>query len=152
MKGKFLLNKEIQNGSCFDLELMKDIENRKDLELLLSEFYKVVMKDAEIGHHFDDLDLKSHLPIIVDFWEKVLFGNPVYYGNPLVVHQILHDKYKLQSEHFDLWVEVFSGKVDENFAGENAENAKMRAKIVAQSLNQRLNKDPDSSGLVEISN
>ncbi len=130
---------------------MKDIENRQDLEILLTEFYKVVMTDPEIGHHFDDLDLKSHLPIIVDFWEKVLFGKPVYFGNPLVVHQILHDKSKLKTEHFERWVDVFSGKVDENFSGEIAENTKMQAKIVAQSLNQRLNEDPGSFGLVEIS-
>lgn len=118
---------------------MKDIETRQDLEKLLAEFYKIAPNDSEIGHHFDDLDLVSHLPVIVDFWEKVLFGKPVYFGNPLVAHQKLHEKFPLKLEHFRRWVEIFSETIDENFSGEMAENAKLRAKMIAHSLNQRLN-------------
>ena len=121
---------------------MKDIENREDLEHLLSEFYKVATTDSEIGHHFNDLDLESHLPVIVDFWEKTLFGKPIYFGNPLAVHKILHAKSPLKLEHFQRWVEIFSQKIDENFTGELAENAKLRAKMIGHSLNQAIN-DPD---------
>ena len=116
-----------------------DIETREDLENLLSEFYKIATIDAEIGHHFAELDLETHLPIIVNFWEKILFGNPVYFGNPLAVHQILHEKSPLKLEHFQRWVEIFSQTVNELFAGETAENAKLRAKMIAHSLNQNLN-------------
>lgn len=122
-------------------KMKKDIETREDLELLLGEFYKTVIFDPEIGHHFDELDLETHLPVIVDFWEKVLFGKNVYFGNPLFVHQKLQEKHPLALAHFQRWVAIFSDKVDENFAGEMAENAKMRAKMIAHSLNQRLNED-----------
>lgn len=118
---------------------MKDIETRKDLEFLLTEFYKDATKDAEIGHHFDNLDLETHLPIIVNFWEKILFGEPVYFGNPLAVHKFLHELSPLKLEHFQRWFEIFSRKVDESFAGKTAENAKLRAKMIAHSLNQNLN-------------
>lgn len=120
--------------------MKRDIETRKDLEFLLQEFYKIAPKDAQIGHHFDDLDLKAHLPVIVNFWEKVLFGKAVYFGNPLAVHQILHKKSPLELEHFQRWFELFSRTVDEFFAGETAENAKLRAKMIAHSLNQNLNR------------
>lgn len=120
--------------------MKQDIETREDLELLLQEFYKIAPKDEQIGHHFDDLDLEAHLPIIVNFWEKVLFGNQVYFGNPLAVHQILHAKSPLTLEHFQRWFELFSRTVDEFFAGETAENAKLRAKMIAHSLNQNLNR------------
>jgi hemoglobin len=119
--------------------MKKDIENRADLELLLTEFYKIVPSDAEIGHHFDDLDLAAHLPVIVDFWEKVLFGKHVYFGSPLLVHQQLNEKSPLKLEHFRKWVEIFSQTIDRFFAGEMAENAKLRAKMIAHSLNQRIN-------------
>src|SRR3954469_9248117 len=121
---------------------MKDIETRADLELLLAEFYKIAPHDAEIGHHFDGVDLVEHLPVIVDFWEKVLFGKPVYFNNPLQIHQILHEKSPLKLEHFRRWVEIFSDTVDKLFAGEQAENAKLRAKMIAHSLNQNLNALP----------
>jgi hemoglobin len=118
---------------------MKDIETRADIELLLEEFYKIAISDSEIGHHFDGLDLAAHMPVIVDFWEKVLFGRQIYFGNPLFVHQKLHEKHPLTLEHFQRWVAIFSATIDENFAGEMAENAKLRAKMIAHSLNQRLN-------------
>jgi len=120
---------------------MRDIETRGDLETLLTEFYKTATTDAEIGHHFDDLDLQTHLPVIVDFWGKVLFSKPVYFGNPLAVHQILHGKSPLRSEHFQKWFEIFSQTVDALFAGETADAAKLRAKLIAHSLNQNLNSE-----------
>jgi hemoglobin len=116
-----------------------DITTRRDLEILLQDFYTVAMPDAEIGHHFDDLDLETHLPIIVDFWEKVLFGKPVYFNNPLAVHQRLHEKFPLLPAHFDRWVEIFSAIVDKHFEGEMAELAKVRARVIGNNLDQRLN-------------
>ena len=125
--------------------MKRDIETRRDLEILLTEFYKIAVTDAEIGHHFAGLDLASHLPIIVDFWEKVLFGKAVYFGNPLVVHQKLNEKAPLELAHFRHWVKIFSQTTDELFAGETAENAKLRAKMIAHSLHQRIHDDlPDA--------
>jgi hemoglobin len=120
--------------------MKRDIETRNDLENLLNEFYKIATRDEEIGHHFADLDLESHLPIIVDFWEKVLFGNPIYFGNPLAVHQVLHKKSPLKLEHFQKWFEIFSRTVDAFYAGETAGNAKLRAKMIAHSINQNLHR------------
>ncbi len=119
--------------------MKRDIETRADIEELLTEFYKIVIFDGEIGHHFDDLDLKSHLPIIVDFWEKVLFGNPVYFGNPLAVHEKLHEKFPLKLEHFVRWIEIFGQTLDSLFEGETADAAKLKAEMIGHSLNQRLN-------------
>lgn len=122
--------------------MKRDLENRKDIENLLSEFYKFATKDAEIGHHFADLDLAAHLPVIVDFWEKILFGKPVYFGNPLAVHRAINLKSPLTLKHFQRWFDIFSRTIDENFAGETAENAKLRAKMIAHSLNRQINNQP----------
>lgn len=54
---------------------MKDIETREDLETLLAEFYKIATIDGEIGHHFAALNLRTHLPMIVNFWEKFFSAN-----------------------------------------------------------------------------
>lgn len=118
---------------------MKDIETREDLERLLTEFYKIAVADEEIGHHFDDLDLAAHLPVIINFWEKALFGKPVYFGNPLFVHQVLHEKSPLTFSNFWRWFAIFSSTVDKLFTGKTADAAKLRAKMIAHSLNQNLN-------------
>ena len=125
---------------------MRDIETRQDIEALLEGFYSVVMTDGEIGHHFNDLDLEHHLPIIANFWDKILFGNPVYFNNPLAVHQILHAKSPLLPEHFIRWVSVFSASVDKLFLGPVADQAKLKAAAIGDSLSQRLN------GVVAVGN
>ena len=114
----------------------------------MQAFYSVAIVDPMIGHHFDTLDLISHLPVIVDFWEKTLLGNPVYFGNPMLVHRQLHAVHPLLPGHFDRWLQIFSQTVDELFAGETAELAKARARAIAASLDQRLN--PSNDDLVNI--
>lgn len=117
-----------------------DIKTRGDLELLLAEFYKSAIADAEIGHHFADLDLETHLPIIVSFWEKVLFGTPVYFGSPFDAHLKINENSPIRLEHFRRWIEIFGKTIDKFFAGATAENAKLRAKMIAHSLYQGINR------------
>lgn len=119
--------------------MAKDIETRDDIDLLVTEFYSAAIPDPEIGHHFKDLDLASHAPVMTDFWEKTIFGRPVYFGNPMVVHQTLDEEEPMPPQHFARWVEIFVATVDRLFAGEVAENTKLRGRMIADSLNQRLN-------------
>jgi hemoglobin len=78
---------------------MHDIEKRADIDHLMSVFYERAFADELIGHIFTDvarLDLVTHLPIIGDFWESLLFGTPAYtkHGrNPMLIHGELHSKY-----------------------------------------------------------
>ena len=120
---------------------MKDIETRGDLTDLMTAFYSVAVSDKLIGHHFAEVDLAEHSPVTVDFWEKTLFARPVYYGNTLAVHQTFNAKNPMSPEHFARWVEIFVASVDRLFAGEMADNAKQRARMIADSLNQRLNEE-----------
>lgn len=122
-------------------QMNRDLETREDLELLLSDFYKTAMTDNVIGHYFTKvviLDLEEHLPRIVSFWEKILFGKPVYFENPMFVHQKLHAKSPFEKLHFDRWVEIFSLTIDRLFTGTTAEKAKSKANNIAQSLLNRL--------------
>jgi hemoglobin len=118
---------------------LRDIEDREDVDRLLERFYEAAMVDPEIGHHFTELDLVTHLPVIGDFWEKLLFSRPVYFGNPLAVHKVLHDRSLLKPEHFERWVEIFRSTVDSMFNGQRADLAKFRAGVIADTLSQRLN-------------
>ena len=56
---------------------MQDINQRKDLDLLVSEFYKKVLADDKIATVFTGeikINWTTHLPIICDFWENLLWG------------------------------------------------------------------------------
>ena len=124
-----------------------DIRSREDIDRLVADFYSILIDDPLIGHHFDGLDLTTHLPLIADFWEKTIYARPVYFGNPLVAHQVLNDKYPLTPEQFTRWVEIFTASVDRLFAGPIAEKAKYQARMIADSLNQRINQDLRFAGL-----
>ncbi|MDQ6787935.1 MAG: group III truncated hemoglobin [Acidobacteriota bacterium] len=120
--------------------MKKDIETRADIDVLMNRFYSKAMTDDLLGYIFNDvakLDLELHLPIIGDFWETLLFGTRDYqkHGrNPLQIHGELNLKTPLQREHFQRWLEIFRGTVDEFYSGERAEFAKSRAEAIANRM------------------
>lgn len=111
-----------------------DIQNRDHIEQLMRAFYAKVIPDTVIGYYFTKviaMDLEKHLPVIVDFWETVLFGIAKYKSNAIAVHQHLHEKSAFEDKHFEHWVTLFKSTVDELFEGEKAELAKQRALSIA---------------------
>ncbi len=119
-----------------------DIQNRQDIDRLMNAFYSKAMNDDVIGYIFTDvakLDLEHHLPIIGDFWETIVFQDPIYakHGrNPLEVHGKLNAKTPLLPEHFKRWLEIFNGTTDELFDGEKADFIKIRAAAIATRMLQ----------------
>jgi hemoglobin len=117
-----------------------DIENRADIDLLMTEFYSTAMVDSAIGYIFTDvakLDLDYHLPIIGDFWETMLFqaGSYSRHGrNPMMVHAELNEKTPLKPLHFARWLEIFTGTIDRLFEGERSQFLKFRAEMIANRM------------------
>jgi hemoglobin len=110
--------------------MKSDIENRKDIELLINTFYNKVKADTTIGFIFNDIakvNWQRHLPVMYDFWENTLFYTGGYMGNPLEMHKRLNQLTPLTTEHFKQWVHLFTSTVDELFDGEKALLAKQRA-------------------------
>ena len=119
----------------------RDIETRADCEALVRAFYGKAMVDPVIGFIFTDvakLDLEAHVPQIASFWETILLGTKTYAGNPFAKHVPLHAKVGLREGHFKVWLGLWFGTVDELFAGERANLAKVHALRVAQAFSQRL--------------
>ena len=112
----------------------KDITNRDDLEKLFTSFYALAMKDALIGHFFTEIipiDLISHLPHILDFWEANLWGKIGYKKNVLQVHLDIHQKSSMQYAHFDQWLKLLNQCVDSEYKGPFAERLKTNALSIA---------------------
>jgi len=112
----------------------KDIQNRKDIELLVDTFYDKVLSDDIIGYIFNDvakLNRAEHMPKMYDFWETTLFQHVVYKGDPMHVHIVLNQKEALKKHHFDRWLNLFNETVDGLFNGEKAHLAKTRALSIA---------------------
>ncbi len=113
---------------------MKDITNRNDIQLLMKLFYSKALTDETIGYFFTEvapLNMETHMPLIVDFWETVLFGNAAYKGNVMQVHKHIHQLSAFKEEHFTRWVNLFTQTVNDLYEGEKAEMAKQRAESIA---------------------
>ncbi|MBC7872353.1 MAG: group III truncated hemoglobin [Ferruginibacter sp.] len=112
----------------------KDIENREDLLLLIQEFYKKLLADDSVSYLFTDvakIDMVHHFPLLVDFWDSILFQSDTYRKNAMQPHMALHQKSPLSTHHFDTWLRYFKQTVDELFAGDNAFIIKERATSIA---------------------
>ena len=112
----------------------KDITDRNDLEKLFTSFYALAMKDELIGHFFTEvipIDLPSHLPHILDFWEANLWGKAGYKKNVLQVHLDIHQKSNMEYAHFDQWLKLLNQCVDANYKGTSAERLKTNALSIA---------------------
>lgn len=120
---------------------MTDIRYKEDLEKIFGTFYRQLLLDPEMNHIFLDvakLDIDAHLPIIVSFWEQVLFGSGNYKGNVLKIHQDLNLKVLLKQPHFKLWLETLFDVVDAGYCGENCEILKTRALSISQVMQIKL--------------
>ena len=112
------------------LSMNRDIENREDLLLLVTRFYEKLLADNSISYLFTDvakIDLKHHLPVLVDFWDSILFQSDTYHKNAMQPHLALHQQSPLQENHFETWLRHFKEAVEEVFEGEKAFLAKGRA-------------------------
>jgi hemoglobin len=133
---------------------LRDIESRTDCERLVRAFYGQALEDPIIGFIFVDvakLDLEAHVPQITSFWETILLGAQSYSGGAFGPHAELHAKVQLREGHFERWLKLWFGTVDDLFAGDRANLAKIHALRVGRAFHDRLKDlpspgDPDPTG------
>ncbi len=114
--------------------MKKDIQNRGDIELLITSFYAKVRTNEILAPHFLHVDWEHHTPIIVDFWAMVLLGDQTYKGNPFAKHIDL----KVKANDFQQWLKLFHETVDEYFSGPVADEARNRADNIANIFQYKL--------------
>ncbi len=118
--------------------MKKNIEDRKDVALLVDSFYAKIRKDADIGHFFNDViqDWDEHLEKLTDFWEMNLFGGKNYRGNPIEAHIEVdqHSGGVISSHEFGIWLNHWFATIDELYEGGNADTLKRRARKMSTML------------------
>ena len=120
---------------------MQDITTREDLELLLRDFYGRAFADPLLRQVFVDvvrMDLEQHLPVIVEFWRKVLFNAGTYNGRTMEVHRRVHQCIPLTQAHFTRWLELWQDAIAANFTGPVAAQAASQAARMASGFLRNL--------------
>lgn len=119
---------------------MKDIETRKDIELLVDTFYQKVQQDDLIGPIFMERIAPeawpTHLNRMYTFWTTILLNQPGYSGQPFEKHRDM----PIEQAHFDRWVSLFKEIVDSLYEGPIAKDAKYRADLMGHLFLAKLTK------------
>lgn len=118
-----------------------DLTTRADVEALLRRFYGRVLVDDVLAEPFSELRIKgleSHIPVMANFWETVLFRAGLYRGSALHAHRHVHHRTPLGGRHFVRWLNTWNDTVDEMYCGPIAERAKVQATRIAWAMHRRL--------------
>lgn len=121
---------------------MNDVENRHDIENIVKKFYEKAIPDAVIGHFFTQvipIDWDEHIQIVTNFWDSMIFGTSEYTRNPMTPHMHLHSLSKMQKPHFDRWLELWTGTINENYEGNTAKEIITRATSIAKIMEFKVN-------------
>lgn len=107
-----------------------NIQNLKDIKVLVDSFYREVQRDTLIGGVFHGAikDWPAHLQKMYTFWQTILLGEHTYHGSPFPPHAEM----PIDSTHFERWLNLWHKTVDTHFEGELAEEAKWRAGKMAE--------------------
>lgn len=79
-----------------------------------------------------------HIPRLIDYWCRVLLGQPGYDGYILGAHQHVHQLEAFRGKLFDRWYLLFVESVDDGWQGPIADKAKAHAARIAGVLARRL--------------
>lgn len=119
--------------------MQPDIKNIKDIETLINTFYSKIQSNEAIRGYFAHVDWEHHLPVMVGFWNFILFDVPgSYTRNVMNPHIELHKTIPFTAEAFDFWLKTFEETVKELFEGENAEKAIQSAKNIGLTMKYKL--------------
>ena len=112
-----------------------DISTRNHIKSIITSFYEKLISDKEMLPFFDEIvkknALESHIEIITDFWQDILFHTHSYKNNVLQKHLDFNKKVVFEKKHFTLWLQYLSSSIDSMFEGQIAENMKNRATSIA---------------------
>jgi hemoglobin len=118
-----------------------DLDSRAAIHDLVVQFYREVVFDDLLEPIFGEVaevDWAMHMPKLVDYWCRVLLGQPGYGGHVLASHRHLHDLQPLTLDLFDRWLTLWVDAVDSGWAGPNANKAKSHARRIGMVLARRI--------------
>ena len=107
-----------------------DLTTRPQVHDLVVDFYREIVFDELLEPMFGEVaevDWASHIPRLIDYWCRILFGTKEYVGQVMGVHRHLHSLEAVRPEHCDRWFTMWSAAVDRHGAGPTADHAKGHA-------------------------
>ena len=119
----------------------RDLDSRSQIHNAVVSFYRDLVMDDLLGPLFEEIaevDWRTHIPLLIDYWCRVLLGHQNYQGTILGAHRRVHELEPLTADLFDRWYGLWAATIDQGWAGPSAEKAKAHAAKIAGSLARQL--------------
>lgn len=116
----------------------KDIRDAADLELLIRNFYGRINANEHLREFFTHTDWEAHIPVMIRFWENVLFFSGGYTGNPMQLHATIHKHRSINAKDFTIWLNLFYETADDLFDGPQVIQLKKKAKSISDIMQFKL--------------
>ena len=83
-----------------------DLDSRSQIHNAVVSFYRDLIMDDLLGPVFEEVaevDWSTHIPLLIDYWCRVLLGHQNYQGTILGAHRRVHELQPLTADLFDRW-------------------------------------------------
>jgi len=136
-------NHNLRDGTHFDRqsdiarEALTDITAREDIECFVTEFYSKLLNDPQLAPIFIEvakIELSVQLPMIIDYWEKLLLGGRKYQRHTMNIHRKVHSDRPLNAKDFELWLQHFETSMNHQHIVPIANRAKRVSARIAQNM------------------
>ncbi len=118
---------------------LPDLDSRNHVHDLVVDFYREIIMDERLGPIFIDVaevDWEVHIPLLIDYWCRILLDDPAYNGAILDAHRHVHSRLPLELDDFTAWYELWVICVDRAYRGPSASTAKTHAAKIASTLSR----------------
>lgn len=120
---------------------LPDLDCREMIDAMVHGFYQRLLNDPVMAPVFFEvagIDLNRHLPIICQYWHKMLLGDSGYQRHMMAKHRALDDKLRLTGEHHERWLGHFMANLDGRYAGPFTDRARRLAARIMDNLYYQL--------------
>ena len=118
-----------------------DLRDRAQVHDAVVAFYREIVFDDLLEPLFGEVaevDWAEHIPKLIDYWCRVLFGDVDYAGFVLDAHRRVHALEPFTAEHFERWLALWERTIDASWSGPFADQAKRHARRIAAVLARQL--------------
>lgn len=118
-----------------------DLVTRSHVHDLVVDFYREIVFDELLEPMFGEVaevDWATHIPRLIDYWCRILFGTKEYAGQVTAIHRHLHSLEAVRPEHCDRWFNMWIAAVDRHGAGPTSEHAKRHAATLMAGMAKRI--------------
>ncbi|MCG8393076.1 MAG: group III truncated hemoglobin [Pseudomonadales bacterium] len=120
---------------------LPDLDCREHIDAMVHGFYRRLLDDPVMAPLFLDVarvDLERHLPVICQYWHKMLLGERGYQRHMMEKHRALDDREPLTGDHHERWLGHFMANLEGRFAGPYTDRARHIAQRVMHNLYMQL--------------